>query len=504
MTGPTSGPRRPPPGDVDILFAVSPSNAREYFMPFYFLYLAGYLERQGLSAAISDPHEVTEEENVARIIADIRYHRPRWVGLAAFVTDYDTIVRLAERVKEETGVPVVVGNAHPSVNPSDFLYEGSPFDLVVRGEGELTIAQVLREWDPDGDNAHIDGIAYRRGGEEVVTERRELMDLTDLGMPAYHLIDIEWYAKPTKWVIRRLPASSAVIYTGRGCPYRCGFCAANTVWSANATAPGRPVVRHRPLAAVMAELALLQDEYGFDFFYILDDTFGARRGDIIDFCEAYRASGLRMRWAAETRVSAIKDAETVEALRKAGCIQLDFGLESGSPAMLEVVRKGTTVGQAKLAFRLCRDAGIRTFANVLVNLPGETEEDLRLTRELLDAIRPTFTSVGVTQPYPGTAFYRDHCRSISRHEYHKLSRLLPDEEFRMAAHDLDLRKLLYDWLFRYQVYTPLDRSMFQAAPEYWGRLWRSRRRWAYLRAFAVELVRSPIAYVVQRLRYNRI
>lgn len=488
---------------VDILFAVSPTNARQEYMPFYFLYLAGYLEEQGRRVSIADPHEESWDANVAAILAAIDRDRPRMVGLAAFVTDYDAIVRLAAAIKAHVDVPIVVGNAHPSVNPHDFLYDGAPFDLVVRGEGELTLLEILDTPDPFAAPDGIAGIAFRRGDEVVLTERRELMDLAQAGMPAYHLIDPSYYARPTKWVIRRLPASAAVVYTGRGCPFRCGFCAANTVWSANRATTAHPVVRKRPLDKVIAELRELQDRWGFDFFYILDDTFGVRSSDIHEFCEAYRASGLRMLWGAETRVNRIDSPEVVAELRAAGCIQLDFGVETGSPRLLEIVRKQTTLDEARRAFRLCREGGLRTFANILLNLPTETEEDLELTDRLLAEMRPTVVSVGVTQPYPGTPFCETYVGSVDRSEYGDLNRLCPPEKFRLAAHGLDLTALLYRWWFRWGIVAPFDGSMFSVPARYWGVVLRSRRRLSYLKLFARELLVAPARWARYRLEYRR-
>jgi anaerobic magnesium-protoporphyrin IX monomethyl ester cyclase len=157
---------------IDILLAVSPSNARQEYMPFYFLYPAGYLEQHGFRVAIADPHESTDEANTARILAAVDGLRPRMVGLAAFVTDYDAVVALARRIKGHVDVPVIVGNAHPSVSPEDFLFDGAPFDLVVRGEGELTLREVLEKWDPGTDPDEIAGLAFARDGGVALTPPR--------------------------------------------------------------------------------------------------------------------------------------------------------------------------------------------------------------------------------------------------------------------------------------------------------------------------------------------
>jgi anaerobic magnesium-protoporphyrin IX monomethyl ester cyclase len=488
---------------TDIMFIVSPSNARSEYMPFYFLYLAGYLEKHGFRTEIVDSHEKSTDANFNIIMREIREKDPRYIGLAAFVTDYDVILDIAKAIKEHSDSKIIVGNAHPSLSPEDYLFEGSPFDVVVRGEGELTLKQFLLEYKVNSDNSHIKGIAYLEKGEIKITANRELMDLSECGMPAYHKLDMNWYAKPSKHLIRRLTTSCAVIYTGRGCPFNCGFCASNSVWQANDRTKENPVVRKRPVSDVIEELRILQDKYRFDFFYILDDTFGIQEKDILSFCTAYKKSGLKMLWGAETRVSCIKNEKIIKEMKEAGCIQLDYGVETGSAKLLKIVNKGITIEQTVRAFSLCRKNGIRTLANILINLPEETEEDLALTHDLLARIKPTWTSVGVTQPYPGTKFYKNYIKAgITKEDYKKLSRLEPPEEYRMAKHKIKLNKLLLAWQLKYQIYTPLETSMYKADERYWLKIIKSPRRWSYLLFILREMVVMPLQYVRYLYQYK--
>ena len=467
--------------EIDILFIVSPSNARSPHMPFYFLYLTGYLEKHGFVVDIVETHGRNASANYNFIIDEVKKKKPRYIGLAAFVTDYDVIIDLAKELKKYSSAKIVVGNAHPSVAPQDFLYEGSPFDIVIRGEGELTLKQLLLEYDDSKDNSHIKGIGYMEKGIMKITGNRELMNLDKCGMPAYHKIDMNWYTKPSKYLIRRIPASCVMVYIGRGCPFKCGFCASNSVWQANDITKYNPVVRKRPLSEVIKELRFLQDEYNFDFFYIADDTFGIKEKDIYDFCEAYQKSGLKMLWAAETRGNCIKNEEIVSLMKKSGCIQLDFGVETGSPKMLKLIKKGVTIDQTVNAFSLCRSYGIRTFANILLNLPEETEEDLILTKELLTKIKPTYISVGVTQPYPGTEFYDKFISGpISKENYHKLNRTTPPEEYRMSNYKYNLRDLLFRWNLKYGISIPFEINIFHTDRRYWSKIFNSQQKFNYM------------------------
>lgn len=485
-----------PEKSADIVFVVSPTNAQAVYMPFYFLYLASYLEKHGLAVEILNPHHKAAEDNVSEILAGIIAKKPRFVGLAAFVTDFGVVTALATEIKKVSSAIIMVGNAHPSISPEDFLYENSPFDLVVRGEGEKTVKHLFEDYRKGADNSSIPGIAYWDAGTVKITRNRELMDLAECGVPAYHKIDMSWYQRPTKYVIRRITTVGAVIYTGRGCPFNCSFCASNSVWQANDTTPAAPLVRKRPLRQVMEELRILQDTYNFDFFYILDDTFGIRETDISDFCHAYRDSGLKMLWAAETRVSCIKNVEIVKLLKDAGCIQLDFGVETGSPRLLKLINKAATIEQTKLAFKLCRENGLRTFANMMLNLPTENEEDLALTEKLLAEIKPAYISIGVTQAYPGTDIYKRLDRPLQKQDYAKLNRLFPTEECRLSSHKLALGKLLFYWLRKYKIVSLFERSLFRADWKYWRKIFKSQHRLAYAYYLFKDVLCFPLHYLV--------
>jgi len=484
---------------LDISFIVSPTNVNSEYMPFYFLYLAGFLEKEGFSCEIFNEPIKNEEQYYRAVVDYLKKTKPRFVGLATFVTDFDQSHTLAEIIKRETGVSIIVGNAHPSISPEDFIYPSSPFDIAIMGEGEITLKEILLSDFDKSKLSEINGVSYLDGDKCKTTEKRKIMDLKDCGMPAYHKIDTARYAKPTKYIIRRMPASCAVIYTGRGCPFKCGFCAANSVWNANSCPEGQSFVRKRPVDIVIKELEILEKKYGFDFFYIMDDTFGITEKDVTEFCEAYQKSGLTMLWGAETRVnsSCFKHENLLKLLKDSGCLQLDFGVETGSPKLLKVIRKGITIDQIYQAFALCKKYNIRTFANILLNLPTETEDDIQMTDKLLKEINPTYVSIGVTQPYPGTMFFEEYIKKpIRKEDYKNLNRLLPSDDYRMAYHSVPLQKLLYYFQFKFGAYTPIEISVLKSDRRYWKKIFYSPRRLQYLHSFIkMMIVDSFIEYV---------
>ena len=128
---------------MDLLLVVSPVNAQYKYMPFYYLYLAGHLEKFGYKVGIADPHFKKLKDNVNYVLNMVKETNPKYIGYSSFVTDYDVVHDLAVKVRKISKATTMVGNAQPSIMPQDFLYEGSPFDIVVRGEGENTAKAIL-------------------------------------------------------------------------------------------------------------------------------------------------------------------------------------------------------------------------------------------------------------------------------------------------------------------------------------------------------------------------
>ena len=157
---------------VELMLISSPSNARSMYMPYYYLYLAGYMEKCGISVTIVDPHLSTVKQNVEYILEQVKHQNPKFIGLACFVTDYDFISDLASKIKDISNAPILVGNAQPSISPEDFLYEGSPFDIVAKGEAEETVREIINSSGDIDSLMKVKGISFFDGKSVMTTEKR--------------------------------------------------------------------------------------------------------------------------------------------------------------------------------------------------------------------------------------------------------------------------------------------------------------------------------------------
>lgn len=453
---------------VDICFVCSPMNLNATVPPYHYLYLGAYLEKEKITYEILDekcemllPRRVISKLSkgsgfspqvvvVNKIIEKLKEIRPKIVGLAVYTSDYNCVMDLARLIKENIGCAIVVGNAHASVCPNDFIFEGSDIDYVVRGEGEATLTELIKALKTGSPVDEIAGIAYLKNGQPVFGPTRSL--LSDLSIDltsAYKKIRMEHYIKPSAGYIRSLIVRAAGVHTGRGCPFSCKFCAANVIW---ATHGPKRSVRFRPISDVINELGFLRDTYHINGFVINDDTFTVRKERVYDFCEKMKRAKIDLIWAAQSRVNQI-DEDMLRAMKDAGCIQIEFGIESASPKCLEEVDKRIKVESAYKGFDICRKVGIRTFANMLINIPGETEEDIQLSEDFLRKVRPTEVGWGITTPYPGTGINEKYIKpKLSKEEYPLLfaNRMLGSDRLRLCHHTLDLEVLINKLIKRHR------------------------------------------------------
>ena len=242
------------------------------------------------------------------------------------------------------------------------------------------------------------------------------------------------------------------------------------------------------------ELKLLKTKYTIDSFYFVDDLFTINKKNVDEFCRRLRAERLGLIWGCSSKVSTLNE-DILKTMSRAGCVQIDFGVERGSDEALNLVHKGQTVEMVKNIFSLCHKYGIRTFANMLVNLPQEKEEDLNDILSLLDTLKPEVTSINIFTPYPGAQIYEDLDYKFSRDEYAGLARDVlqliksSPEKFKFYEHSIDLGQWVLRNTKRYNKVLPNLRFYFTW--RYWRVILASRKKLNYCNQFGL-LVREFI------------
>lgn len=375
-------------------------NAENVLPPIGLASLAAVCREAGKKVSIIDAvaERLSLEETARRVVA----LRPAAAGISAATVAIENAALLAGLVKKGLpGTPILVGGPHVTAVPEKTLSLFNAIDIAVIGEGERTILDLLDALGRGGDLSAVQGIAFRNGGGVTVTPPRPFIeDLDSLPMPAYDLLpDLARLYRPAAHNFKRLPSTSML--TSRGCPGRCIFCDLKTFGNR---------CRRNSIPYTMRVVEYLTGTFGIRDLRIPDDTFVISKKHVLAFCDELLARGLDVSWSCQARVNLV-DPELLRAMRRAGCWQIDYGIESGSQKIMDTLRKGITREQALRALRWTRDAGIQTKGYFMLGSPGETPETIRETiafaREAaLDSFQVSFFT-----PFPGSPVYDE----IARH-----------------------------------------------------------------------------------------
>jgi radical SAM superfamily enzyme YgiQ (UPF0313 family) len=422
-----------------VLLLSPPSRATTPRPPLGLMYVSSSLSRNGIDNDIID---IKGQMNIDKVLAEtlrlISGSDTDIIGISCLVTEIEIVEEMCRKIKElKPKTTIVLGGAQPSTHPEHFDVAKEYIDYFVMGEGEITFPELVTALRDGRNTKDIKGLAWFESGLIVKSPPRELIkDLDTLPPPAYDKVDMARYTRPTSWGVRPVPISLFWMFSSRGCPFQCNYCVAHEIF-------GKRVQQRSP-GNLVDEIELLVNAYNLDGIYFFDESFTINSKRVIEICREIRKRGIKIVFGCQTRVDLISE-DVVAALAEAGCIQIDFGIESGSDRMLKAIRKGVTVEQIKKALRLCKKYGIRIFANMMVNLPGETEEDLKESIDLMREITCNVVIWNVTVPYPGG--FLD--MKIEREDYRKLINFPSDEgydlletKYRLAQHDRNLRGLV--------------------------------------------------------------
>lgn len=345
-------------------------------------YVAAACEKAGADVRIFD--YIVRKYSPEKLEKEIRDFEPDAIGTTAVTMNYKKaaeILGVAKQIKPS--LITLFGGPHVSFDVDNTLNNYPGTDIVVIGEAEQTLAELVPMLSHRDQWKTIPGIAFRENGSVVRTETRPHMDTLDnLPLPARHLLPMSRYQA------LGFPVS---IITSRGCPNKCIFCLGRKMVGFK--------VRHRSTQSVVDEIESIL-AYGIDIINIADDLFTANKNRVREFCEELKKRNLRFQWSVFARVNTV-DLETLKLMKEAGCHAVSFGIESGNTEMLARVRKGITLDQAREAAAICKEAGIIAHASFMAGLPGESLESLqdseRFSKELDILYGYHFLA-----PFPGT------------------------------------------------------------------------------------------------------
>jgi radical SAM superfamily enzyme YgiQ (UPF0313 family) len=359
------------------------------FLPIGLAYIAAVLMEDGHKVEAMDltVHPRSPEEFKA-IVGE---KKPDIVGFSAVTPTVNMAVSYAAKAKE-AGCPLTVaGGPHVTALPDEAL--GGGVDVVVRGEGELTMRELAA--DP-GNYAGIKGVSYIRDGKVAHNPDREfIQDLDGLPFPARSLFpDMRLY-KGQPVLGNRTPIGN--ISTSRGCPYGCRFCFKALF--------GRKF-RTRSAESIVAEWERLVKDFGVKEITISDDAFTTDAERVHRVCDLLIEKKLNIPWTCSNGIRVnTATYELLSHMKKAGCYRVAFGIENGDQEILNKIGKKITLRQVEDAVKTARRVGIKTTGFFMLGGPWDTVESMKKTIAFAVKVQPDYAQFSIATPYPGSELY---------------------------------------------------------------------------------------------------
>jgi len=357
-------------GDPSEVTLINPYISKKWRLPpLGLLYLASFLEENGITVKVVDPLSQGNEDYTSD---------SNFTGITCMSSQFKKVQEITKVVKDKNPETVtVLGGVHPTVAIEEAKSD-SNVDVTIVGEGETALLKTVKEKIRKGTVA----------GETV-------QNLDQLPAPARHLIDMNWYLRRGGIVFPDWIRATSVI-TSRGCPNSCHFC----INSKNAMFGKK--VRYHSAGYVENEVSELVSSYKTEGIFFVDDNFVQNSGRLLDICQ--RIKHFDLKWTCLSRVDTLSK-QLLEVMKQSGCVTVGFGVESGSQRVLDGLNKNAKVESAIKAFDLCHDVGVKTWATIIIGSPEEQSEDIEMTNRLLQRIKPDYLEIFYLTPYKGTALY---------------------------------------------------------------------------------------------------
>ncbi len=357
--------------------------------------LAAYLREKNIPSQVIDAPIMGY--NIPQTAINAIKSGAKIIGISCLTENrYAALKTLKEIKKIRPQIITIIGGLHATFSDESILKNYPFVDIVVRGEGEKTLYELVKEFQKKNPNLKkIDGISYKEDKKIIVNQPRAFMsEIESLPYPAYDLFPMKRYPLPPDVKIKI--NQTAQVTTSRGCPMGCKFCETTHAWGKN--------IRSTSAKKLFEIIEHLYKTYGIDYIRFADDLFTMRRSKVMEFCELLIESKLPIKFRIQARVDTV-DLEELNLLKKAGCDLVEYGAESGSNKVLEAVGKNITIQKIKKAVDITRQAGIEVKYFLIVGSLEETPKETWETFELIKNTRPDWIGINPLTIYPGTAVY---------------------------------------------------------------------------------------------------
>lgn len=360
------------------------------YPPLGILHISAYLKARGFEVGVFDSTFRSMADFEALILAE----RPPVVGIYTNMMTKFNVLRMIAFCKAQ-GVTVILGGPEPPYYAREYLEHGA--DVIVKGEGELTLEELLPHIARHGLEGMdgIAGIAFLREGELVETPPRAFIpDLSAMPWPDREAIDIPQYMQV--WKDHHGHSSISAI-CARGCPYTCTWCSHSVFGESH---------RRRDPEDMADEILWIKERYNPDMIWYADDVFTINHRWFYRFHRALEARGVRIPFECISRADRL-DEEMIRTLAEMGCFRLWIGSESGSQKVLDAMKRKTAVEDVQAKTHLLQQYGIQAGMFIMLGYEGEEIEDLQATVAHLKSANPDLFLTTVAYPIKGTPYYAE-------------------------------------------------------------------------------------------------
>lgn len=376
---------------MKVLMINPPYNSSKYKFiglvapPLGIAYIAAMLERNGVNVKILDAPALELGHDAVK--TEIQKFSPNIIAITSVTPTIDSALLTAQVAKEACPHAVtVLGGYHPTFTYQEIL-KNKNVDIVVCGEGEQTMVELVDAIEKGRNLREVNGIAI----ENYQTPPRNIIeDLDSIPFPARHLLPMDEYK------ILNMKLTTGTIVSGRGCPYKCSFCASSAMHGQK--------LRLRSAKNVVDEMEHLVNDHNIEMVAFMDDTFTLNKKRVYEICDTIKERGLDNYWGCTARVDTISE-DLLKTMKDAGCITMFLGVESSDQQVLNQVNKKTNINRIKKTFELTRKYGMRTIASVVLGMPGDTKRSIKSTIKFVKILEPSYAVFSLATPYPGTDFY---------------------------------------------------------------------------------------------------
>lgn len=372
-------------------------------------YIAAMLWEHGYAVKVVDAY--VNEYLISNLMDIIEEYNPDIIGISVLTPTAEIVYEISRNIRKKfSKIKIVMGNMHASLFADEILSKNYA-DFVIHREGEFTMLELIKLMEKNGNPESILGLSFKKNGVIVHNPLSgHIEDLNKLPFPAWDLFPLNLYSTDPRTEVKK-GAVETQILASRGCPNKCTFCSSRTEKSQGSK------YRMRDQNSIVDEMIYMHKKYGSEIFSFMDLAFPLVREHAVNICNEIikRKLNNKIKWFTECRVKPL-DIDLLALMKKAGCVRICLGIESGNNDILKTLKKNFTVEDVKNAVKMAHKAGLIVDGMFMIGLPGETEQTIDETVNFAVKLNIRYAIFNIFVPYPGCELY-DNLKAENKIHY---------------------------------------------------------------------------------------